>query len=88
MSFVILNNPGECPMSKSSEDDLRDILDKTALEIAEMSNNPRTWQSWMVYLLGRLEAEAMKNSAYMESFKEMLSSLQDELRNRLKTGGW
>jgi hypothetical protein len=36
-------------MSKSSEDDLRDILDKTALEIAEMSNNPRTWQSWMVY---------------------------------------
>jgi hypothetical protein len=75
-------------MSKSSEDDLRDILDKTALEIAEMSNNPRTWQSWMVYLLGRLEAEAMKNSAYMESFKEMLSSLQDELRNRLKTGGW
>ena len=74
-------------MSKSSEDDLRDILDKTALEIAEMSNNPRTWQSWMVYLLGRLEAEAMKNSAYMESFKEMLSSLQDELRNRLKTGG-
>ena len=75
-------------MSKSSEDDLRDILDKTALEIAEMSNNPRTWQSWMVYLLGRLEAEAMKNSAFMESFKEMLSSLQDELRNRLKTGGW
>ena len=75
-------------MSKSSEDDLRDILDKTALEIAEMSTNPRTWQSWMVYLLGRLEAEAMKNSAYMESFKEMLSSLQDELRNRLKTGGW
>jgi hypothetical protein len=75
-------------MSKSSEDDLRDILDKTALEIAEMSNNPRTWQSWMVYLLGRLESEAMKNSAYMESFKEMLSSLQDELRNRLKTGGW
>ena len=75
-------------MSKSSEDDLRDILDKTALEIAEMSTNPRTWQSWMVYLLGRLEAEAMKNPAHMESFKEMLASLQDELRNRLKTGGW
>jgi hypothetical protein len=75
-------------MSKSSEDDLRDILNKTALEIVEMYGNPRTWQSWMVYLLGRLEAEATKNPAHMEAFKEMLASLQDELRNRLKTGGW
>jgi hypothetical protein len=75
-------------MSKSNEDDLRDVLDKTALEIAQMYSNPRTWQSWMVYLLGRLEAQATQNPAYMESFKEMLASLQDELRNRLKTGGW
>jgi hypothetical protein len=75
-------------MSKSSEDDLRDVLDKTALEIAQTTSNPRTWQSWMVYLLGRLEAQATQNPAYMESFKEMLASLQDELRNRLKTGGW
>jgi len=75
-------------MSTNHEDDLRDILDKTAQEIAQMYSNPRTWQSWMVYLLGRLEAESTKNSAYMEAFKEMLASLQDELRNRLKTGGW
>jgi hypothetical protein len=75
-------------MSKSNEDELRDILDKTAQEIAQMYSNPRTWQSWMVYLLGKLEAQAAQNSAYMESFKEMLVSLQDELRNRLKTGGW
>jgi hypothetical protein len=75
-------------MSKSNEDDLRDILDKTAQEMAQMYSNPRTWQSWMVYLLGRLEAQATQNPAYMESFKEMLASLQDELRNRLKTGGW
>ncbi len=75
-------------MSKKNEDDLRDILDKTALEIAQTSSNPRTWQSWMTYLLERLEAQAMQNAAYMETYKEMLSSLQDELRNRLKTGGW
>ncbi len=75
-------------MSKSNEDDLRDILDKTAQEMAQMYSNPRTWQSWMVYLLGRLEAQTTQNPAYMESFKEMLASLQDELRNRLKTGGW
>jgi hypothetical protein len=75
-------------MSRSNEDELRDILDKTAQEIAQMYPNPRTWQSWMIYLLERMEAQAMQNSAYMETFKEMLASLQDELRNRLKTGGW
>jgi hypothetical protein len=75
-------------MSSANEDELRDTLDKTALEIAQMYSNPRSWQSWMVYLLGRLEAQATQNPAYMDSFKEMLASLQDELRNRLKTGGW
>jgi hypothetical protein len=75
-------------MSAANEDELRDVLDKTALEIAQMYSNPRSWQSWMVYLLGRLEAQATQNPAYMETFKEMLVSLQDELRNRLKTGGW
>lgn len=75
-------------MSKSNEDELRDVLDKTAKEISLMYSNPRTWQSWMVYLLGRLEAQVTENPAHMESFKEMLSSLQDELRNRLRTGGW
>ena len=76
-------------MSKSNEDELRDVLDKTAQEIAQMYGNPRTWQSWMVYLLGRLEEQAThENPANMETFKEMLSALQDEIRNRLKTGGW
>jgi hypothetical protein len=75
-------------MSSANEDELKDVLDKTALEISQMYSNPRSWQSWMVYLLGRLEAQATQNPAYMDSFKEMLASLQDELRNRLKTGGW
>ncbi len=75
-------------MNKISEDELRDILNSTAQDIAQMSSNPRTWQSWLVYLLERLEAEAMQNAAHMESFQEMLVSLQDELRNRMKTGGW
>jgi len=75
-------------MKTSSEDDLRDVLDKTAKEISQMHSNPSTWQSQMVYLLERLEAQATGKSADMDSFKEMLSSLQDKLRNRLKTGGW
>lgn len=75
-------------MRTKSMDDLRDILDNTALEIAQLDSNPGTWQSWMVYLLDRLEAKAMQNSAQMEAFREMLAALQDKLRNRLKTGGW
>ncbi len=75
-------------MSKKSEDDLRDILENAAREISAMYPNPRTWQTWMVFLLERLEAQAITNPAYTESFKEMIISLQDELRNRLKTGGW
>jgi len=75
-------------MAKSTEDELRDVLDEAAQEIARMYDNPRSWQSWLVYLLERLEKQAVDNSAHMEAFKEMLAALQDELRNRLKTGGW
>ena len=75
-------------MSKR-EDELRDVLNETAMEMSKMYDNPRSWQSWLVYLLERLEEQATLNqSGNMESFKEMLSALQDELRNRLKTGGW
>lgn len=75
-------------MRKKSMDELRDILDNTALEIAQLDSNPNTWQSWMMYLLDRLEAQATQNSAQMDAFKDMLATLQDKLRNRLKTGGW
>ena len=76
-------------MSKSNEDELRDVLNQTAQEITRMYDNPRSWQSWMVYLLERLEEQAThENPAYIDTFKEMLSSLQDGIRNRLRTGGW
>jgi hypothetical protein len=75
-------------MAKLTEDDVRESLDEAAQEIALLTSNPRAWQSWMIYLLERLEAQAVKNPAYTESFAEMLVALQDELRNRLKTGGW
>ena len=73
----------------SREDEIRDVLNEAVKEISNAQSNPRTWQSWMVYLLGRLEDEATKgNPAYRESFTDMLSALQDAIRNRLKTGGW
>jgi len=71
------------------EDDLRETLDRAASEIAENQSNPRAWLSWMIYLLERLESEATNTgSANKDSFMEMLSALQDSIRNRSRTGGW
>ena len=65
-------------MSKSNEDDLREVLDEPRWKSQKCTRRPRTWQSWMVYLLERLEAQAIQNPAYIESFKEMVVSLQDD----------
>ena len=70
------------------EDDLRESLNTMARDMAELESNPRTWLSWMVYLLARLEEKTTTNASDRESFVEMLSALQDEIRNRLRTGGW
>jgi hypothetical protein len=73
----------------SKEDELRDVLQETVKSISEAQSNPRTWLAWIVYLLARLEEKATnENPADKESFVEMLSALQDELRNRIRTGGW
>jgi hypothetical protein len=73
----------------SKEDELRDILNETVKSISEAQSNPRTWLSWIVYLLARLEEKATnENPANKEAFIEMLAALQDELRNRTRTGGW
>jgi hypothetical protein len=84
---VYTNNIRSDEMSK--EDDVRDILNQAAKTISEAESNPRAWLSWTVYLLAQLEAEATKSSAaYIGSFTDLLSALQDALRNRLRTGGW
>jgi hypothetical protein len=73
----------------SKEDELKDILGQAAKDIGRLQANPRTWLSWMVYLLGQLEGQATnENAANKDAFVGMLSSLQDEIRNRLRTGGW
>ncbi len=73
----------------SKEEELRDVLNNTAKDISRMQDNPRTWLSWVVYLLARLEESATNESAAnKEAFIEMLSALQDEIRNRRNTGGW
>ena len=73
----------------SKEDELRDILNETVKSISETQSNPRTWLAWVVYLLARLEEKATnENPAYKESYLDMLAALQDEIRNRTRTGGW
>jgi hypothetical protein len=73
----------------SSENELRDVLDEAAKEMARVSSNPRTWQSWLIYLLERLDHQALdENPAHQESFRDMLAALQDAIRNRQRTGGW
>jgi hypothetical protein len=70
------------------EDDLRDALNDLASDIVDLESNPRTWLSWMVYLLARLEEKSTITASDKEAFAEMLSALQDEIRNRMRTGGW
>ena len=70
------------------EDDLREALNYLANDMADLESNPRTWLSWLVYLLARLEEKAMVSPSDKEAFIEMLSAFQDEIRNRMRTGGW
>jgi hypothetical protein len=70
------------------EDDLRDALNDLASDMVDLESNPRTWLSWMVYLLARLEEKSTITASDKEAFSEMLSALQDEIRNRMRTGGW
>jgi hypothetical protein len=73
----------------SKEDELRDVLRDTAKLISKTQDNPRTWLSWVVFLLARLEEQSVnENPANKESYLEMLAALQDEIRTRSNTGGW
>lgn len=73
----------------SKEDEIRDLLDQAVQEISNAQSNPRTWLSWLVHLLAKLEDQAVKTgTSNRESFVDMLSALQDEIRNRMRTGGW
>lgn len=73
----------------SREDELRDILTETARDLSSIQTNPRTWLSWLVFLFARLEERATDiNPGNKDAYISMLSALHNEIRNRLKTGGW
>lgn len=71
------------------DDDVKETLDQASREIAGIQSNPRAWLTWMLYLLDRLESQAITaGSANKDSYMEMLSALQDAIRNKSRTGGW
>ena len=71
------------------EYDLRAELDSVAKDISDFSANPNTWSTWILYLLNNLEQQALDvNPSHQEYYEDMLSLMQDLIRNRLKTGGW
>lgn len=73
----------------SKEDELRDALTEVVKLIAGQQSDPRTWLSWLVYLLARLEEQTTQgNPTDRATYIETLSALQDEIRNRKSTGGW
>jgi hypothetical protein len=72
----------------SKEDNIREVLDEAIQEIVQAQSNPRSWLSWMVYLLAHLEEQATKTGSANRDPEEMLVALQDEIRNRKRTGGW
>jgi hypothetical protein len=73
----------------STEDEIRYLLAQTAKDLKNLSDNPSTWATWIVYLLNQLEQQAM-NETPMDAdlYREMLPTLQDAIRSRLRTGGW
>lgn len=73
----------------SREDNIREILDDAVREIMQSDDNPRTWLSWVVYLLSKLEEKVTQQGPVNRaSYVEMLDALTDEVRNRQRTGGW
>jgi hypothetical protein len=72
-----------------NEDELRDFLSRTATEIADFSGNPRTWLSWIIYLMSELEKRSLDvNPAYQELYQDLLSALRDAIYQRQKLGSW
>jgi|WetSurSiteA1Bulk_404760.scaffolds.fasta_scaffold648076_1 hypothetical protein len=73
----------------SREDDLRDALSNLADELYRYDNNPSTWLAYLVDLLNRLEQKATEiNPVNSALYIEMITRLEDGIRNRVRTGGW
>ncbi len=70
-------------------DEMRATLDNSANAIHQMDPNPSTWLAWIVYLLDQLDQKSKdSHPANQQLYRDMLVTLMDRIRTRLKTGGW
>jgi hypothetical protein len=56
-------------------DELRDVLDDTAQDMAQVVPNPEDWSNWIIYFLEELEDKAVDRTGFFE----MLLEVQDYL---------
>jgi hypothetical protein len=60
-------------------DDLREALNDTAGDLAQLIPNPQDWSNWIIYFLEELEDNAVDRVGFFE----MLLEVQDYLSKRM-----
>jgi hypothetical protein len=60
-------------------DDLREALNDTAGDLAQLIPNPQDWSNWIIYFLEELEDKAVDRVGFFE----MLLEVQDYLSKRM-----
>ena len=69
--------------------ELREALKDVANDLHEYNSNPRTWLTWMIYLLGQLEEQSRDvDSSNHERYMEMIEMLKDAVHTRQSRGAW
>ncbi len=72
-----------------NEEELRGLLSTVADELADFSGNPRTWLSWITYLMSELEKRSVAvDPSYQQLYQDLLYALRDAIIHRIKMGGW
>ena len=63
-------------------DDLREVLNDTAGDLAQLIPNPEEWSNWIIYFLEELEDKTDNRAGFLE----MLREVQDYLSKRISGG--
>ena len=63
-------------------DDLREALNDTAGNLAQLIPNPQDWSNWIIYFLEELEDKAVDRAGFFE----MLLEVQEYLSKRIGGG--
>lgn len=71
------------------EDEIREAIDQVVTEFTRYDRNPITWQTWINYLLERLQEQAYDtNPLHQQAYEDMLDMLLDQIRTRIRNGAW